>query len=255
MRGLTIEGVHVSYGGQVALTGASMTAPMGMITGLIGPNGAGKTTLFNVCSGLVRASSGRVSLNDLDLTTSTPAQRARAGLGRTFQRVEVCNAMDVRTNVSLGLEARLAGASLVGQITASRRQRHRIDQATDAALEACGIGELATDAVAALSTGQRRLVELARVLAGGFDLILLDEPSSGLDDEETKRFGSILQQVVDRRGVGIVLVEHDMNLVMAVCERIFVLDFGHIVFDGPPAAVRQSDIVRDAYLGQAAHAT
>ena len=132
---------------------------------------------------------------------------------------------------------------------ARKQERDDIELATRDALEMCDIGGLANRTVGTLSTGQRRLVELARVLAGGFQLLLLDEPSSGLDEDETGRFGVILAQAVSERGLGILLVEHDMALVMAACQQIFVLEFGHLIFEGTPAEVQNSELVRAAYLG------
>jgi ABC-type branched-subunit amino acid transport system ATPase component len=250
--GLAVEGLSVVYGGNKAVTGVSLCAPLGRITGLIGPNGAGKTTTFNACSGLLRPSSGVIRLLGTDITGSSPAARARLGLGRTFQRMELVNAMTAQTNVALGAECRLVGVNPFRQVLSRVAERRRIEQATDEALEICGIAELARCTVGTLSTGQRRLVELARVLAGDFRLLLLDEPSSGLDEEETERFGDILAQVSVERGVGILLVEHDMALVMAVCQRIFVLEFGHLIFQGTPAETQHSDLVRSAYLGSEA---
>jgi ABC-type branched-subunit amino acid transport system ATPase component len=170
-------------------------------------------------------------------------------LGRTFQRAEVCNAMTVRTNVALGLEARLVGSSGARQIWASAAERRRIHESTEEALATCGIADMAERPAATLSTGHLRLLELARVLAGGFRLLLLDEPSAGLDEEETERFGAVIRQVVADRGLGVLLVEHDMGLVMSVCDRLYVLDFGELVFEGSPAETLASPIVRAAYLG------
>lgn len=247
--GLQVEGLSVSYGGNRAVSDVSLSAPAGRITGLIGPNGAGKTTIFNTCSGLLRPTTGTVSLFGTDVTRRRPAARARLGLGRTFQRMELVNAMTARTNVGLGAECRLAGRNPLRQVVAGLGQRRSVDEATGAALELCGIAHLGDRTVGTLSTGQRRLVELARVLAGGFRLLMLDEPSSGLDEEETYRFGQILTEVVNEQGLGILLVEHDMKLVMAACRHIFVLDFGHLIFDGTAAETQASELVHAAYLG------
>jgi len=247
--GLAVADLTVSYGGNVAVDGVSFSAPVGSITGLIGPNGAGKTTTFNVCSGLLRPVAGSVTLLGTDVTAKNPAVRARLGLGRTFQRMELCHAMTVRENIAVGREALVAGGGVMRQIFATPEQRRTVADATAEALESCDLGPLSDRAVGTLSTGQRRLVELARVLAGGYRLLLLDEPSSGLDDEETHRFGEILQEVVATRGLGILLVEHDMALVMDVCMFLYVLDFGRLLFAGTPAETRASDLVRRAYLG------
>ena len=248
--GLAVADLTVSYGGNVAVEGVSFSAPVGLITGLIGPNGAGKTTTFNVCSGLLRPAAGSVTLFGTDVTAKNAAVRARLGLGRTFQRMELCHALTVRENIALGREALLAGGGVVRQIFATPDQRRTVAEATDEALESCDLGRLSDRQVGTLSTGQRRLVELGRVLAGGYRLLLLDEPSSGLDDEETHRFGEILKTVVAGRGVGILLVEHDMSLVMDVCQFLYVLDFGRLLFSGTPAETRASDLVRRAYLGE-----
>jgi ABC-type branched-subunit amino acid transport system ATPase component len=250
--GLAVDGLSVAYGGNVAVRDVSLTAPAQRITGLIGPNGAGKTTTFNAVSGLLRPSAGTVHLFGLDVSHKSPAVRARLGLGRTFQRMELVNAMPARVNVALGAECRMVGTSPLQQVLATPAQRRQLQHATDAAMELCGIADLADRTVGTLSTGQRRLVELARVIAGGFRLLLLDEPSSGLDEEETQRFGAILQAAVREHGVGILLVEHDMSLVMGVCERLFVLDFGQLIFEGTVAETQGSDLVRAAYLGSEA---
>ena len=252
MTGLGVRNLTVRFGGHVAVNDVTFSAPLGMITGLIGPNGAGKTTTFNACNGLLRPNGGAVDLFAAEVTSLSPAARASRGLGRTFQRVEVCNSLSVRTNVALGCEARLVGGNPIRQVISSRGQRQEIEAATDAALDTCGITGIAQRRTATLSTGQRRLLELARVLAGGFRFLMLDEPSSGLDSDETARFGAILRQVVQERDVGILLVEHDMSLVMEVCDYLYVLDFGHLIFEGTARDTMASDVVRTAYLGREA---
>ena len=247
--GIEAEHVSVAFGGLKAVNDSTFSAPLGRITGLIGPNGAGKTTTFNALTGLVTPTAGEVRLFGEVVTKRSPAARARMGLGRTFQRMELVNAMPVRTNVMLGAESRLVGSNAWRHIVSSRSQRRDVDASASEALELCGIAELSARTVATLSTGQRRLVELARVVAGGFRMLLLDEPSSGLDEEETARFGDILETIVRERGVGILLVEHDMTLVMSICGYIYVLDFGQLIFDGTVAETRESELVRAAYLG------
>ena len=237
------------YGGHLAVNDVSLTAPVGRITGLIGPNGAGKTTLFNVASGLVRPAGGTPRLHGADMSTLDPAARARHGLGRTFQKMELFDSLTTIQNVSLGREAGQAGRRPWRHVAETRRERHSRDAATEQAMALAGIADLADRPVAALSTGQRRLAELARCLAGEFDVLLLDEPSSGLDRAETMRFGAVLTRVVAERGVGILLVEHDMALVMNICDYVHVLDFGTKIFEGTAADTSSSDIVRAAYLG------
>ena len=247
--GLDLAHVTVRYGGHVAVNDVSLTAPVGRITGLIGPNGAGKTTLFNVASGLLRPAAGTPRLHGLDMSALDPAARARRGLGRTFQKMELFDSLTTIQNVSLGREAGQAGRRPWRHVAETRRDRNRRRAATEQAMALAGIADLADRPVASLSTGQRRLAELARCLAGEFDVLLLDEPSSGLDRAETQRFGAVLARVVAERGVGILLVEHDMALVMNVCDYVHVLDFGTKIFEGTTADVSSSDTVRAAYLG------
>ncbi|MGD0749447.1 MAG: ATP-binding cassette domain-containing protein, partial [Acidimicrobiales bacterium] len=210
---------------------------------------AGKTTTFNACSGLIKPTSGRVLLHGADVTTIGPAGRSRLGLGRTFQRAELFDSLTVRENVAMGREAFLAGSNPRTQLTSNRRDDAAIDRAVAEAIEVTDIGPLADVQAGLLPTGQRRMVELARVLAGPFSVLLLDEPSAGLDGAETQRFGQILQAVVAERGLGILLVEHDMELVRQVCQNIFVLDFGRLIFEGTSEEMLASSTVRAAYLG------
>ena len=214
--------------------------PLGRITGLIGPNRAGKTTTFDACSGLNRRIGGQISLRGKELTKVGASARGRLGLGRTFQRMALCDRLTVAENVALGRESGLGGASVLGQLAATRSQRADTRAAAWSAMELCGITELAGTQAGALSTGQRRLVELARCLAGQFDVLILDEPSSGLDHAETEALARILRRTVVERGCGILLVEHDMSLVMNVCEYIYVLDFGELLFEGDPPGVAAS---------------
>jgi ABC-type branched-subunit amino acid transport system ATPase component len=250
-RGLHVRDVVVRFGGLLAVDGVSLDVPVGRAIGLIGPNGAGKTTTFNACSGLNRPTSGRVELFGRDVSSSSAATRARLGLGRTFQRMELYDRLTVRQNVAMGLEARLVGKRrLFGSVFATAGERRAVAEATDRALERCGITRLADSRAGVLPSGQRRLVELARALAGGFELLLLDEPSSGLDPSETAGFAAVLHGVVHEDGCGILLVEHDMSLVRAVCEYTYVLDFGKLIAQGPTREVLESDLVRAAYLGE-----
>jgi ABC-type branched-subunit amino acid transport system ATPase component/branched-subunit amino acid ABC-type transport system permease component len=247
--GLEIRELVVRYGGFVAVNDLTMSAPFGRITGLIGPNGAGKTTIFNTCSGIVHPTHGRVVYNDADISRLGPAARARRGLGRTFQLVELWNSLSVRENVALGREASMAGGNIARQILAAPGEPGKVARETAAALELTGTTSIARRQISDLSTGQKRLVELARVLAGTFDLLLLDEPSSGLDTTETEHFGELLREVVQTRQVGILLVEHDMALVTSIGDYIYVMDFGGLVFEGTPTEVMASEVVRATYLG------
>ena len=249
---LTLVDVTVRFGGLVAVNDVSLHAPAGIVTGLIGPNGAGKTTIFNATTGTVAAATGTVHLGEHRLDRLSPARRSQLGLGRTFQRMELFDSMTVRENVSAGPEMRRAGRHSWTHLASSRAQDAELRQRTESAMERCGIGEIASRTANDLSTGQRRLVELARAIASEFDFLLLDEPSSGLDPGETERFTSILRSVVDHEGIGLLVVEHDMALVRALCSVIYVLDFGELLCSGPAAEVLSSDIVKAAYLGSEA---
>ena len=247
--GLEINDLAITFGGLRAVDNISLTAPVGRITGLIGPNGAGKTTTFNAISGINRDFSGTITFRNQKINTLAPPARGRMGIGRTFQRMDLADQLSVIENVSLGYESAMAGRSLIKHLIASSSVRKKTREAALNALNLCGISHLASQQAGELSTGERRLVELARCLAGQFDLLLLDEPSSGLDRSETERFAAVLEKVVNQRGCGIVLVEHDMSLVMKVCTYIYVLDFGRLIFEGDPVSTASSPIVRDAYLG------
>jgi ABC-type branched-subunit amino acid transport system ATPase component len=250
--GLSARGVVVRFGGLVALSGVSIDAPRGRITGLIGPNGAGKTTLFNVCCGFAKADEGTVTLDGRDITAGSPARRARLGLGRTFQRMELFGSLTVRENVELAAEAAHVGddpLTQLGLVGGSRKIRRETREIADRLLQETGLMPLADRLAGETSTGQGRLVELARALARGPRLLLLDEPSSGLDAAESHEFGQLLVRLVVDRDLGILMVEHDMSLVLNICEWIHVLDFGRPLLDGTPDDVRNSEEVRAAYLG------
>lgn len=250
--GLWVENLVVKFGGLTAVNGQTLAAPRGRITGLIGPNGAGKTTTFNACSGVIKPTRGRVRLFGEDITQAPPQVRALKGLGRTFQRMELYDTLTVRENVSLGKEASMAGRKPWAHFSATRKQAAELRRVSIEAMALCGIEGMADARPADLSTGQRRLVELARCIAGEYKIMLLDEPSSGLDGRETEAFGAILKTVVRERGAGILIVEHDMSLVMSTCDYIHVLDFGKPIFEGTPREVATSALVRAAYLGSEA---
>ncbi len=247
--GLEVAGLVVRFGGLVAVDHVSVEVPLGQVTGLIGPNGAGKTTFFNATSGLVRPSEGAVRLNGRVVTRMRPGRRARAGLGRTFQDMQLFDSLTVRENVSLGREGAFAGRNPVSHLVSWGTASRTVRRAADAAIDLCGLGELAETPVNDLSTGQRRLVDLARCLAGDHRVLLLDEPSSGLDVAETTQLGVVVRRVVQERGIGVLLVEHDLPLVLDLCADIYVVDFGRLIFHGTPDEVTESPIVRAAYLG------
>lgn len=247
--GLELHDLEVRFGGLVAVDGVTIHAPEGQIAGLIGPNGAGKTTIFDACTGLTKATKGKVAIAGADISRRGPSVRARRGLGRTFQKMELFETLTVRENVEAGAEGVMAGFNPLSHMFARPGQAPQIQGSAEQAMALCGITDLADLPVVSLSTGQRRLVELARCLAGSFGFLLLDEPSSGLDQTETAEFAEILKHVVQVRGIGILLVEHDMGLVLDVCQRVYVLDFGKLIFEGTPEEIVASRVVQAAYLG------
>jgi len=240
---LEVDEVSVRFGGHPALHGVSVQADAARITGLIGPNGAGKTTLFNVVTGTQPPTGGRVRLDGTDITDLRPYRRARLGLARTFQRLELFGLLTVRENLAVAADIRRNW---------QRRARGEERPGATAArlIDEIGLGDVADVRADALPTGQARLVELGRAMATRPRMLLLDEPASGQDDTETSRFAALLRRIA-ATGVGIVLVEHDMGLVMDVCDTITVLDFGGVLATGTPEAIRSDATVLGAYLGAA----
>lgn len=240
---LGCEDITVRFGGLVALDGVGFSAAAGHITGLIGPNGAGKTTLFNVMTGVLEPTRGRVHYDGGDITSWPAHRRGRAGIARTFQRLELFTGLTVYDNLLAAWEASVPGGVL-GRRSVDGRE------VVQSVIEWIRLGDLAHRPAGELSTGQGRLVELARALCTNPRLLLLDEPSSGLDSAETDHFRDILLEVVrEPGGPAVVLVEHDMGLVMEVCDRITVLDFGKVIAVGSPDEVRNDPAVIAAYLG------
>ena len=237
---LDVENVTVRFGGNLALHDVAMTARPGAVTGLIGPNGAGKTTLFNVICGLQRPDSGSVRLDGRDLTRLLPYKRARAGLARTFQRLELFTLLSVRSNIGIAADVD------------RRNRRDRSvdpDRVADEVLDRVGLSAVADARVDQLPTGQARLVEVGRALAARPRVLLLDEPASGQDEAETSAFAALLRELAGE-GLTVVLVEHDVQLVLRVCDEVNVLDFGEVLASGTPEEIQQNQAVIAAYLGE-----
>jgi branched-chain amino acid transport system ATP-binding protein len=236
---LAVEEISVRFGGLQALQDVNLEVHAGAVNGLIGPNGAGKTTLFNVITGLQPPSQGRVRLAGDDITRLSPHRRARLGIARTFQRLELFGTLTARENIQMAAETRRrrpTGSSSLAE--------------ADIILSHVGLSHVADEPTDLLPTGLARLVELGRALATGPSVLLVDEPSSGLNQEETLELGSVLVDLA-RRGIAVLLVEHDMSLVMSICDHVSVLDYGAIIAHGDPATVQADPAVQAAYLGAA----
>jgi branched-chain amino acid transport system ATP-binding protein len=241
---LEARGITVRFGGNVALQDVTIDAQPGQVTGLIGPNGAGKTTLFNVITGLQAPTSGQVLLAGEDISALDTFKRARRGIGRTFQRLELFTGLSVRDNLRVAGDIRnswgLAGAG---------RRRINARKEADRILDLTGLRGVADKEVTSIPTGTARIVELGRALMTSPRLLLLDEPASGQTEAETRAFGQLLRRLCAEDGITIVLVEHDKSLVMGVTDRIHVLDFGLVIASGPPEVIRNDPRVLEAYLG------
>jgi branched-chain amino acid transport system ATP-binding protein len=250
---LAARGVTVRFGGLVALDNVDLEVPAKSIVGLVGPNGAGKSTLFGVLSGILRPTAGSVWMDGQDVTGATPQARARRGLARTFQHPELFTSLTVREHVILGYRIRHARSRIWTDLVTGRGFRRppaAEDARVDELIGALRLGDIQHKPAAGLPLGQSRLVEVARALAVDPQVLLLDEPSSGLDVRETEELAETLRSLVREHGVSLLLVEHDVPLVLGMCDQVHVLDFGVKIAAGPPDQIRENPAVRAAYLGE-----
>lgn len=247
-------GMSVRFGGITALRDVSLEVAPRSFTGLVGPNGAGKSTAFAVLSGLLKPDAGRVELAGVDVTKASPQSRARRGLARTFQQPELFLQLTVREHLVLADRVRHARSRLwrdAFDAASLRPSSHAENERVDYLLELLALNGVRDFHVDSLPLGTSRLVEIGRALASVPSVLLLDEPFSGLTDYESEALADALRNAVSTRGVGLLLVEHDVPMVLRLCERVFVLDFGRLIADGSPAEIRANAEVRDAYLGDA----
>jgi branched-chain amino acid transport system ATP-binding protein len=235
---LEVDGITVQFGGNLAVDGVDLRVEEGSITGLIGPNGAGKTTTFNVLCGLQKSVRGTVVLDGEDITSLPPYKRARRGIARTFQRLETFSLLSVRENVLTGAEFRSRWSL----------DETSVERVADDLIAKLNLGDVAEERVDSLPTGRARLVEVARALSSRPRILLLDEPSSGLNETETEELAVVLRELA-ADGLAVLMVEHDMSLVMGTCTKIHVLDFGQLIAVGEPETIQSDTRVQEAYLG------
>jgi branched-chain amino acid transport system permease protein len=237
---LVASGVDVAFGGFQALTGVGIVATRSEVVGIIGPNGAGKTTLLNVITGLVESDSGRISLGDTDLTTAPSFKIARSGLVRTFQNLRLFPSLTVRENVE------------VSYLVAASHRRHRSPCDVDGLIAAAGLWAHRDRRARELDYGTSRRLELARAAAAAPAFLLLDEPTSGMSDSESLQMIEQVRQMAGLVGAGVVVIDHDLNFIIGICDRIYCLDCGQVIAHGTPEEIQADPVVQAAYIGSTA---
>jgi branched-chain amino acid transport system ATP-binding protein len=248
---LDVRGLACRFGGLQAIADLDFTVREGEIKAVIGPNGAGKTTLFNMISGAIAPSAGEILLSGERVDRLPAFQRARRGLSRTFQNLQIFNDMTVLENVMVGCHTRshCGTAQAILRTSGSRSEEEAIRRRSQALLTKLGLSERAHEPAATLSFGESKLLDIARALAAAPRLLLLDEPAAGLSHDAALRVGALIREL-NRDGLAVVLVEHNMGLVMEISHSVLVLDHGRKIAEGSPAAVRNDRAVLTAYLGE-----
>jgi branched-chain amino acid transport system ATP-binding protein len=251
---LVTENVRKEFGGLVAVSDLDFTIPERSIVSLIGPNGAGKTTFFNMLTGVYRPTSGRIVFDNTNVTDKPPHAITKLGIGRTFQNIRLFPQMTALENVLVGMHSRLRGG-ILGSIFGTPRVRREEREAHEKGRELLrysGLRRVDDELAQNLSYGDQRRLELARALATDPKLLLLDEPTAGMNPQETATFTEFLAKLRGERPITILLIEHDMKVVMGISERVTVLDYGERIAEGTPGEIQRDERVIEAYLGRAA---
>jgi len=253
---LETKGLRKEFGGLVAVDSVDFAIPRDLVVSLIGPNGAGKTTFFNMITGIYKPTAGIVLLDGEDITAKPPHAVTERGIGRTFQNIRLFQQMSALENVLVGMHSRTKGG-IVPSILRTPRIKREEAQARERGrelLEYCGLGGHGEDYARNLSYGDQRRLEVARALATQPKLLLLDEPTAGMNMQETADFTAFVRRMRDEKGLTVLLIEHDMKVVMGVSERITVLEYGAVIAEGTPAEIQANERVVEAYLGRGAAA-
>ena len=244
---LSVRDIHVSFGGIRALNGVSVSVSPGEVVGIMGPNGAGKTTLIDVITGFLKPDSGSIEIDGKRIEKLSASQRSRKGMGRSFQSLELFDELSVRENIAAASDRRDFGAYFSGMVL---REKVELTETARAAVSMLQLEGEMDRTPRELAYGQRRLVAIARAIATEPSILLLDEPAAGLNENETEELGRLIRRLADEWGLGIVLVEHDVALMMSVCDRLIAIDFGQTIAQGTPAEIRSDPRVIAAYLGE-----
>jgi branched-chain amino acid transport system ATP-binding protein len=251
---LEAKGITMKFGGLIALSDVDLAIPAGKIVGLVGPNGAGKSTLFGVLSGLLKPTTGSVFMEGVEVTTTSPQRRAGQGLARTFQHPELFASLTVREHLALGYRVRHNKSRIFTDLVSGRglfvKKDAKEDARVDDLLAELNLTSIQHSPVVGLPLGTSRLVEIGRALATDPKVMLMDEPSSGLDIAESDALANTMRKVVAEHGVSVLFVEHDVPMVLGLCDYVYVIDFGMKIAEGTPDEIRSSEAVRAAYLGE-----